>query len=327
LMFFATDEDKFAQSAREVETKDFFDEITKLADLVRRNKNSSFEYFYDRQLPKRLRLHDGALAPALLNILSNANKFSDRTSVQVNISFGDDRLLISVQDFGIGIAEAEIAKIFRPFYQVEARDNRRFGGVGLGLAIAKRLVDAVGGSISVKSELGRGSVFSLAIPVQSVESRSAEPLEAKARDDVVTRPNGSAHTSRPYVLIAEDNVALLELITLYLGDLAIDIEGVENGKEALDRVMTRKRQGLPVSLVLMDLQMPIVDGMSATKFLRRRGLDMPIVAVTAHIQKYFADQCMQAGFTNFLAKPYDKVLLKRMVTSYCRLEDGDVSVL
>lgn len=311
LTFFSSADKDFESKSSVVEMNEFFLNLEKLANLSTKNKKSHIFFYLDLSIPKVLHLHDSALSNVIINLTDNASKFSDMTPVEVRASYLPGHLTIQVKDYGIGIAKKEKTKIFDAFYQVETQDNRRFGGSGLGLAIVKRLLDIIGGTVEVQSELGRGSTFTVTVP--------AEPASLPSFSEKTC-----LNTTRPYVLVVEDDNDLLSLVKFFLGKLDIEIETARNGKEAIEKIMERRKRKEDVSLVFMDLQMPIVDGMSATKFLRKRGMSMPIIAVTAHLQKYKSEQCLKAGFNQFLMKPYNADILQQAVKKYCHLESKTV---
>lgn len=238
----------------------------------------------------------------LLNLLGNALKFTDEgeISVRVDADRHNSILNISVSDTGIGISEDQLQRIFDDFVQAEATIARRFGGTGLGLSISLQLARMLGGSLTAESTLGEGSTFHLKLPLVACEKPGAKPQLNAA----VSLPKG-IEGSR--VLVAEDNDINQELISDILEDAAISFELVGNGRAAVERVMAARTEADRFDLVLMDIRMPILDGLNATREIRAAGIDaaiLPIVALTAHAYRDDIEACREAGMQGHLAKPF-----------------------
>jgi signal transduction histidine kinase/DNA-binding response OmpR family regulator len=243
----------------------------------------------------------GRLRQILLNLVSNGLKFTDAGSVIINVrlmGIHDDkaRIAFSVQDTGIGIAAAAHAKLFQQFSQVDSSVSRRFGGTGLGLAISRRLVEHMGGSINVVSEIGQGAMFhfDILLPV------------AQAPPVAVSLPGGIS-TLRPMakrrlrILLAEDNATNQLVAVTRLEMMGHRVDAIASGQEAIDAV-----QSVPYDLVLMDVMMPEMDGLTATRAIRAlpgHVAEIPIVAITANVFQQHQDECLEAGMDGFLGKP------------------------
>ena len=245
------------------------------------------------------------LRQVLLNLVGNAIKFTHEGGVAVTVRVahvpGGRRLAIAVQDSGIGIAEDNLTAIFGQFVQADGSVARTHGGTGLGLAICANLVRLMGGTISVASREGQGSTFTVELPLREV-SWSA-PASAPTSDIARTAP---AVAQRLRVLVAEDNDINRELVVEMMrqGGLVPDL--AVNGAEAISMVEEAVAAGLPYDLVLMDLQMPRVNGLMATRRLRAAGFDpleLPIVALTANCYPEDIAQCIEAGMQGHVAKP------------------------
>ena len=242
----------------------------------------------------RLRTDPVRLQQVIGNLVSNAVKFTEQGGITVTAqpSGGDGYWAIVVEDTGIGIPRERLESIFDSFQQVDEGANRRFGGTGLGLAICRELAALLGGSLSVASTPGQGSAFTLRLPLPEAHEVTASELPV----DPVVVP-GAAFSSR--VLVVEDNPVNARVATAMLGKLGCASEHVDGGEAALERIA---RGG--IDLVLMDCQMPGMDGLEATREARRGGCRLPIVGLTANAMREDRERCLAAGMDDYLAKPY-----------------------
>jgi len=261
-------------------------------------------------VPKLIKGDPTRFRQVLLNLVSNGIKFTQRGSVQIHLSRGrpgdgPDRLLVAVQDSGIGIAPSAVESLFDRFTQAEASTARRFGGSGLGLAISKQLVGLMGGAITVDSVLDRGSTFSFWLPVEEVQGEADLQSATLNERRVPTR--------QLKILLAEDvrmnQMVVKGLLTKQGHTVAI----ANNGAEAVDAVLQDD-----FDVVLMDVQMPEVDGFEATRRMRalpngKAGL--PIVALTAHVMQGERDSCLAAGMNAHAGKPIKKDELLAAIAS------------
>lgn len=241
------------------------------------------------------------LAQIISNLLANAIKFTEQGSItlsaQMRLYAGGLRLQLQVADTGIGIAEQDFERIFEPFVQVDMSSTRRFGGTGLGLAICRRLAERMGGSIRVESESGEGSRFILELPLRFADDTQLDTTIS----DSSPLPfwQGPSRT----VLIAEDNDCNLKTAASLVRKLGFKVICAEDGKLALGHWL----QG-NVDLILMDIQMPVLDGVEATRFIRQReqdrGCHTPIIALTAHAMDGDRERLLAEGFDSYVAKPF-----------------------
>lgn len=245
------------------------------------------------KLPSRIRVDDLRLKQVLWNLVSNAIKFTEQGEVRIDASMGEGEMLIRVTDSGIGIMRQQMATLFQPFAQADATRSRRYGGSGLGLYISRALIERMGGSIHVSSEMGRGSCFSVRLPID--ERGPAAPDEPAASTILPPRRQSFAGVR---VLVAEDDDILQELMRAMLGELGITADVVSNGRQAIERM-----QAASYDLVLMDMHMPELDGREATRRLRAAGIAIPIVALTADLVPESIDEHRAAGCDCVLAKP------------------------
>ncbi len=260
----------------------------------------------------------------LVNLVSNAIKFSrsgGRVVVRVAARpLGRDwqpELLVDVEDEGIGIAPEQLSLLFTPFQQADTSTTRRFGGTGLGLSITRRLVEAMNGTITVVSEPGRGSRFSVSLPLAPswTDSRwlAAEELDRLAIDPTWS-DLGSTASPRMLagrVLLAEDSPDNRSVLVYHLSRVGLKAVIAEDGRAAVEAALRR-----PFDLILMDMQMPELDGYSATAALREAGYQGPIVALTAHAMQADRDKCLAVGCTDYLTKPIDPPLFVETIARY-----------
>lgn len=256
----------------------------------------------------------------LINLVGNAIKFTHRGGVRVVLSQVVDRsgapmLRIDVVDSGEGISAESLSKLFKPFSQVSTSDAPKQAGAGLGLAISKRLAQKMGGRISVKSAVGRGSRFRVTLPLHRLPSTGISP-------DLCENAGygGGKEIERPLagmrLLLAEDGVDNQRLLDVVLRKAGAQLTIVDNGKKALESALAAERAGSPFDIVLMDMQMPVMDGYDATRTLRSCGYEHPIVAVTAHVMSGDREKCLEAGCTEYETKPIDRVRLVRLLSKY-----------
>jgi two-component system, sensor histidine kinase len=249
----------------------------------------------------------GRLRQVLINLASNAIKFTSSGRVWVAVRIdrngqGQSLLHFEISDTGIGMSDETIGRLFQDFVQGDPSINRRFGGTGLGLVICKRLVEAMGGSITVSSSIGHGSTFSFSLPCE-VTPRSTASTHART-DTPVALP-------AMRVLVAEDNAVNRQVARGLLEKLGMRVTMAENGVEALAAV-----RGDQIDVVLMDMQMPVMDGLAATRQIRAAGLDLPIIGLTANAFASDRDACLEAGMNEFLSKPVTRAKLQAMLAQF-----------
>ncbi|MBW6526920.1 CHASE3 domain-containing protein [Sphingomonas sp. RHCKR7] len=251
------------------------------------------------ELPPRLLGDPLRYRQIVLNLLGNAIKFTAAGEVVVRAAVTGGRLRVSVADTGIGIAPERLGAIFEEFAQADRTTERQYGGTGLGLAVSARLAALMDGALDVASVPGQGATFTLDVPL-----RAAEAAEERAAP--ATMPGGTGPVRAARVLIAEDHDINQELVLAVARQIGLDATLVSDGDEVLPAVADAAAAGRPYALVLMDMQMPRVDGLEATRRLRAAGHDaatLPVVALTANA---FADDilaCRAAGMQAHVAKP------------------------
>ncbi|EXJ13377.1 response regulator [Imhoffiella purpurea] len=254
-------------------------------------------------LPPGLIGDPARIQQALLNYLSNAIKFTERGSVTLRARIEEDRgetivLRFEVEDTGIGIAPEQGSRLFTAFEQADRSITRRYGGTGLGLAITKRLARSMGGEAGLESTPGVGSTFWFDICLR----RGAPAMDSAEAARAVTgpRPEPPPEHAARRLLIVEDEPVNLEVAQEFIADLGLRVDSAGNGAEALELVRRN-----PYDLILMDMQMPVMDGLEATRRIRALGIRTPIIAMTANAFSQDRERCLEAGMDDFLSKPID----------------------
>jgi len=288
-------------------------EVLSTLRVASQQKGLSLDCVWTSRVPETIVTDPYRLRQLLMNVVGNAIKFTETGGVKLLVSVEADkpepRFVIEVHDTGIGIPADQLPRVFQPFSQADGTITRRFGGTGLGLAISQYIARALGGDITVQSEPGGGSVFRVAIetgPLDGVRFFEEPPTESlTCTEDKKTRRNNLAPAR---VLLVEDGETNRQLIKLVLSEAGASVVCAENGQLGLEAAT---RGGF--DLILMDVQMPVMDGYTATRRLREQGSTAPIIALTAHAMRGDERKCLEAGCTGYLSKPVDIDLLLRTV--------------
>ena len=283
-------------------------------------KGLALDYSWIGPVPGRVMTDPAKFRQLLINLIGNAIKFTEHGGVQVIAKIAHDRrsLQIQVIDTGIGIPADKLDSIFTPFSQADASMTRRFGGTGLGLSISRNIAEALGGSLTVESLPGEGSIFTAIIDtgeIPETELRESAPIS-----DVIPKSecdNDSYDWIIPpgcRVLLVEDGDTNRRLIHKMLDRRGIEVTDAMNGQVGVDLATTRE-----FDLILMDMQMPVKDGYAAAMELRSKGLTTPIVALTAHAMSGDAEKCRNAGCSDYLTKPIQEPRLLRKIAEILNL--------
>ena len=292
-------------------------DIEALASSRAQEKGLLFTIDHHLPLPPALLTDPVRLKQILLNFCSNAIKFSNEGEVRLDVRFdaAAKTLCLEVTDAGIGMSEHEMSRLFKPFVQADVSTTRKFGGTGLGLYISKQLADMLGGRIGVSSEAGRGSRFSVTVPV-GIEARPIEMLDSSTDFDDFQRPAFQITAIEVpnlsgRVLVAEDGLDNQRLLGSFLRQAGVEFDMVGNGSLAVERALSHE-----YALVLMDIQMPVMDGVSATKLLRNSNYRGPIVALTANVMQEDVALYRKSGCTDVLGKPIDRARFYEVLKQY-----------
>ncbi|MFM1896136.1 MAG: hypothetical protein RLZZ385_1210 [Pseudomonadota bacterium] len=296
----ALDSGKMVLEHVAMDLRQLLNNLLKPLEFQARNKGISLTQSVHEDVPHLVTGDPMRLRQVLLNLIGNAIKFTENGGITVSVDLAFDKLRIKVTDTGIGIPSNALATLFEPYVQAQADTPRRFGGSGLGLAIAKKLVTTMGGKIMVQSEQMEGSTFTLFLPcvkASGVATRTAPP---KTLNQPPLR-----------VLIADDNAVNRMVLSRLLEQDDHTVVVVTNGREALDYLADHD-----VDLVLMDLQMPTLDGMSAVRRLRTlegQKSDTPVIAITANVNREDSRMLVHAGMNGVLTKPFRYEDLKQVI--------------
>lgn len=251
----------------------------------------------------------------LLNIIGNAIKFTAKGNVVVQFEkvasdSSGDSFRILVEDQGVGLSPDQVAKLFRPFVQADSSTRRHFGGSGLGLVISRQIAKAMGGDLKLKkSAPGVGSVFEIQLKLQRVNiSVNPTPIAEAQKATPPTPPQTFPDRS---ILVVDDSPDNLTMVGLFLKGTGVQLAMAENGLRAIDMVGERD-----FDLILMDVQMPKMDGHEATRHIRDRGFEKPIVALTAHAIKAEKERCLQSGCNSVITKPVSRTRLLEEIVKY-----------
>ena len=262
------------------------------------------------KLPETVESDPARLRQLLMNLVGNAVKFTERGGVRIIASYQAERLQIEVADTGVGISDDKLEAIFDPFSQADNSVTRRFGGTGLGLAISRKICEALGGDLSVQSELGVGSVFTASITAPPADSKTLPAANVPRQSEPESRPDQVDLSGRK-ILVVDDGETNRKLIQLILKRAGAEVVVAENGLEA-----TRAAETDLPDCILMDMQMPVMDGYAATRKLRAAGNKSPIIALTAHAMKGDEERCLEAGCSDYLTKPVDAEDVLAMVSQW-----------
>ncbi len=271
-------------------------------------------------VPEVVRTDPTRLRQILMNVVGNAVKFTEVGQVRITVRLNRDgangpELEIETTDTGPGMSPEIIERLFTPFTQADASTSRRFGGTGLGLTISKRLAELLGGRIEVESEIGRGSTFTAVLPAGPLEGapllEGVTERDFHRADEALAPIRGLPLPCR--ILLVEDGPDNQRILSFILKRTGAEVDLAENGLEAVERALISMRQGRPYDAILMDMQMPVLDGYEATRRLRRAGWAGPIIALTAHAMTEDRGKCLDAGCDDYLSKPVSRATLVETV--------------
>lgn len=277
-------------------------------------KGLEFGVLVDKRLPRVLMGDPVRLFQVLNNLGDNAVKFTQSGKVILNVEMcgkldASIEVAFSISDEGIGLTSNQLEKLFQPFMQADVSTTRRFGGTGLGLTITKSLVALMGGEIIVKSEFGQGSTFVIRLALGKTDQSISENRHNGEMQDLMPRLQGK------YILMVEDNIINQEIMLALLEKTEARIDIAGNGAEALEKIAEND-----YGMVLMDVQMPIMDGISATVEIRKMGDDVkasvPIIAMTAHAMNEDVRRCLQAGMNDHVPKPVEPDILYSVISKW-----------
>ncbi len=299
---------KFQIEKTETHPHEIINDVITVLNVRAEEKGIRLEYLSDGPIPVEIQSDPTRLRQIVTNLVGNAIKFTSQGGVRVVTRFHASefapQLQIDIVDTGIGMKQQSLESIFNPFEQADNSVTRQFGGTGLGLSISRKFAQHMGGDISVISEEGKGSVFTVMIDADYEHDvlfkDSTEALqELKANESQALDPS-KLRIKPSKILIVDDGVANRQLLSLILRRAGLTAVEAENGQEAIELASEQD-----FDLILMDMQMPVKDGYTATRELRASGLDIPIYALTGNAMNGDEEKCIEAGCSGFLTKPVD----------------------
>ena len=301
------------------------EEVLSLMRVKSKVRGIRLEVEYESQIPTLIQTDPTRTRQIVLNLVSNAIKFTDAGSVKIIVRFvpgSEPKLEFDVVDTGLGMTREQQERLFKPFVQADSSTTRQFGGTGLGLTISKHLAEMLGGSVVIVDSLpGIGTRFRATINTGDLKGvpmmepyQGALPTEV-ASTELKVQPQENPLTDCR-ILLAEDGPDNQRLISFILKKAGGNISVVENGQLAVDAALDARESNSPFHVILMDMQMPVMDGYGATALLRAKGYRGPIIALTAHAMSGDQAKCLNAGCDDYATKPIDRVKLISMIAGY-----------
>lgn len=291
--------------------------VNSIEPLVRQQvteKGIGFEIIIDEMVPSIIVTDPTRLKQCLTNLIYNAVKFTDTGHVHINLSMVTDAdknfIRFDIIDTGIGIPAEKQKYIFEPFTQADTSHTRQYGGTGLGLTITKQLIGLLGGQLTLTSEEGKGSAFSMIIPI-SLGTVKYKPQDSEEIAENKNKEKTTQIKLSGRILVAEDSKANQILIEVLLEKIGLEVTIAKDGNEALKNALAND-----FDLILMDIQMPKMNGYEATTAIREKGITTPIIALTANAMKGDDRKCIDAGCNDYLSKPIDHKEFKKKLFQY-----------
>ncbi len=296
-------------------------DVSSLMRVRADGKGLAFVVEYAGAVPERIETDPTRLKQILMNLVGNAIKFTEAGEVRIVVQCvecdrggehgaTEPKLQFEVKDTGIGMTPEQMGRLFEAFGQADTSTTRKFGGTGLGLLISKRLTEVLGGEIAVESTPGGGSTFRVTIATGSLDG--VRMLDDPADATVVRPEHRNEGDAQPVallncrLLLAEDGPDNQRLINHLLRKAGAEVVVVENGQQACEAALAAREEGMPFDVILMDMQMPVLDGYEAAARLRKSGYTGAIVALTAHAMASDRERCLDAGCDDYAAKPIDR---------------------
>ncbi len=305
--------------AKPMAIESVFADIWSLMNPLAQEKGLLIKWRAESKLPKSIVCDRSRLKQVCVNLIGNAIKFTEQGAITIvakleDIDCTNSFLVLEIRDTGIGIPKEKIDLIFEEFERVGENQP----GTGLGLPISKRLVNLMGGTLSVRSEVGIGSAFAIRIPIGDIRNYEMVSVDHIALESTGSEMRSELRDKLPLrLLAAEDTRAIQFVLKRMVGSFVDELVVVSNGVQAVQVAIDAEKSTTPFDAILMDIQMPELDGEEATRQLRREGFTKPIIALTAGAMESEKQACMIAGCTHFLAKPIDMYELRRILSSIC----------
>lgn len=301
---------------RPVKLSELLHEVNMFVKVLAQEKGLTFGINHSFPLPKIIHTDQLRLKQILLNLCSNAIKFTEKGHVFLNVSYlpQSEQLKLEVVDTGIGMTTDQMEKIFAPFQQADSSITREYGGTGLGLTLSKQLTEILEGELTVESTPGKGSHFITLFKLNEIDTNELDyedDYQAVFQEPVPVPQTTPSVSGK--LLIAEDNPDIQALVKMLINKIGADMTLVENGKKAVEKALTED-----FDLIFLDIQMPVMDGFEALKQLRENNYKKPVFAMTANTMKKDQNKCFAAGFDGFISKPIDKNDLYSVIIDYLK---------
>lgn len=301
--------------------------VISIMSVKAQEKGIQLNYRWDSPIPERICTDPDRLKQILINLVGNAIKFTSKGSVSVCLKVikGKTQSMLEVQvvDTGVGIPESQQKRIFEPFTQADYSATRTFGGTGLGLAITRRLLDAMDGSLELRSKQGAGSCFTFRVPTGDLAdvrfTAAVKETHGTTAAETIPMDEPKSFSDKHRILIVEDGKVNRRLVTLILQRAGYEVDSAENGKIGYDKATSDR-----FDAILMDMQMPVMDGYTATRELRKEGYTLPIIALTAHAMPGDREKCINAGCSDYLTKPADAKILDETLQQWIKASQTEV---
>ncbi len=304
-----------------VDLSDLLSDLESVLKMQVAKKGLVFKLSYLTPVPDKIFTDPVRLKQILLNVCGNAVKFTRQGQIELGVSCFPDKhkIMFSVTDTGIGVSREQMKTLFKPFSQGDSSSTREFGGAGLGLHISRELAKRLGGDINLITSTMQGSRFEIVIDTGALDGAvftNDPPLLSHLDVTGMVPASAMPPKLRGFVLIAEDSPDIQKLISHHIHKTGAATVIAENGKKALEMAMN-----MEFDLILMDMQMPVMDGIEATQRLRQSGYTKPIVALTANAFDDDREKCREAGCDQFLSKPVDWVKFFQVLSDYLQAEN------
>jgi PAS domain S-box-containing protein len=289
-------------------------EVLQVLGIKGQEKGIALRWRAQGTMPQQIKTDPARFRQIIFNLVGNAIKFTEQGSVTVTCRFmktlSEPRLVIEIADTGIGIPQDKTESIFDPFTQADSTVTRRFGGTGLGLSISRKFARALGGDITVKSRPGKGSTFKVTLKTGDLQGvRFLQPEEvAAATQGFEAKEHRRWQFPEARVLIVDDSAESRELLRLLLQETGLLVDEAENGQVGVEKAAAGQ-----YDVILMDVNMPVLDGFAATRKMRQQGVNTPIIALTANAMKGSEQECLDAGYSGYVSKPIDIDLFVEMM--------------
>tara|TARA_R110002111_G_scaffold247140_5_gene310246 strand:+ start:56198 stop:58675 length:2478 start_codon:yes stop_codon:yes gene_type:complete len=302
-------------------------EIQTLMQVRADEKHLQLEIEFDGKVPEFILADSTRVRQVLINLIGNAIKFTEQGKVALVVRLDSDSetpvIEFAVRDSGIGMSDEQKKRLFKPFSQGDSSVTRSYGGSGLGLAISKRLVQMLQGTLKVKSELGQGSVFYVRLPTGPLEGIALIEPDILSQAADLSQPVTKDRTLTCRVLVVDDRRDVRHISQHFLEKAGASVATAEDGQQGVDAALAAQAAGEPFHVILMDMQMPHVDGLQAIAQLRSAGLELPIIALTADAMKGDRDRCLNGGCDDYLSKPINHAIMVEMVWRYSQEVTAD----